>query len=157
MTGEEFWNIRRGATITVETPYSKYKKGQVLKVEYLNVNDTQQVAYIRDTSKPLGSQMDLIPFIFLLDNFVVGGELPKKDNNKVIELPFAVGDKVWFIVNNEAHEGTLTDCNISINQDGTQIYYSAIYTSNKLNYREEVHNIASSRLFSTKKKLLESL
>ena len=56
-----------------------------------------------------------------------------------------------------ALEGTLIDCNISINQDGTQIYYSAIYTSNKFNYKEEVHNIASSRLFSTKKKLLKSL
>lgn len=85
------------------------------------------------------------------------GKLPeKKNNNKVFELPFAIGDKVWFIRGDKVHEGTVIECNVSINQDGVQIYYSVIYTS-KYNGEEEAERIISNRFFKTKKKLLASL
>ena len=154
MTGEEFWNLRRGDTITVETPYGKHEKRQVLKVEYIDT--IHQNVYVRNVSNPLGSQISLIPIIFLLDNFVVGGKLPKKEDNKVIELSFAVGDKAWFIVDNEVHEGTLTECNITINQDDTQICYNVLYY-NHIHCKVEAKGIASSKLFKTKEELLKSL
>ena len=154
MTGYEFFNLRRGDTITVETPYGKHEKGQVLKVEYIDT--IHQNVYVRNVSNPLGSQISLVSIIFLLDNFVVGGKLSEKKNDKVLELPFKVGDKVWFIVDNEVHEGTLTKCNIAIDKNGTQICYNVLYHS-RIHYKVEAKGIASNKLFKTKKELLESL
>ena len=155
MTGEEFFNLKRGSNVTVETPFGYFTKRQVLKVEY--IDSLHQQVFFRDTSKPLGSQIDVVPVIFLLDNFVVGGKLPeKKNNNKVFELPFAIGDKVWFIVDSEVHEGTLTKCNIAIDKNGTQICYNVLYYS-RIHYKVEAKGIASNKLFKTKTELLESL
>ena len=36
MTGEEYWNLKRGSNVTVETPFSYFTEGQVLKVEYID-------------------------------------------------------------------------------------------------------------------------
>ena len=80
----------------------------------------------------------------------------KTHDDKVLELPFKVGDKVWFIVDNEVHEGTLTECNITINKDDTQICYNVLYYS-RIHYKVEAKGIASNKLFKTKKELLESL
>ena len=155
MTGDEYFSLKRGNNVTVETSFSDFTKGQVLKVEY--IDNTRMGAYLRNISKPLGSQIDVVPVIFLLDNFVVGGKLPeKKNNNKVFELPFAIGDKVWFIVDNEVHEGTLTKCNIAIDKNGTQICYNVLYYS-RIHYKVEAKGIASNKLFKTKTELLESL
>ena len=154
MTGEEFWNLKRGATITVETPFSRYKKGQVLKVEY--IDSIHQQIYLRDTTKELGNQVKIVSTFFMLDFFVTGGELPNKKNDKVLELPFKVGDKVWFIVDNEVHEGTLTKCDITINKDDTRIYYNVLY-HNCINCSVVAKGIASNRLFKTKEELLKSL
>jgi hypothetical protein len=52
MTGEEFFNLKRGSNVTVETPFSYFTKGQVLKVEY--IASFHQEVFLRDTSKPLG-------------------------------------------------------------------------------------------------------
>ncbi len=79
-----------------------------------------------------------------------------KPFDKVLELPFKVGDKVWFIVDNEVHEGTLTKCNIAIDKNGTQICYNVLYYS-RIHYKVEAKGIASNKLFKTKKELLESL
>lgn len=154
MTGEEYWNLKRGDTITVETPFYKYQKGQVFRVEY--INDSSREIYIRDVSGPLGSQIDIISILMLLDNFITGGKLPEKRNNKVPELPFEIGDKAWFITSNEVHEGTIIKCDISIDKEGIQIYYDALLTS-KYNCATEATKIASNELFNTKKELLESL
>ena len=154
MTGEEYFKLRRGDTITVETPFAGYRKGRVFKVEFVNNINTS--VYIRDVTLPLGAQIKVPPLSFLLDNFIVGGKLPEKKNNKIIELPFAVGDKVWFIVDNEVHEGTLTECNITINKDDTQICYNVLY-HNRINCSVVAKVIPSNKLFKTKKELLESL
>ena len=154
MTGDEFFSLRRSSNVTVETPFSCFTKGQVLKVEY--IDSIHQQVFLRDTTKELGDQVKIVDTFYILNNFVVGGELPEKKNDKIFELPFKVGDKVWFIVDNEVHEGTVIECNVSINQDGVQIYYSVIYTS-KYNHEEEAERIISNRFFKTKKELLESL
>ena len=125
MTGEEFFNLKVGNNVTVETPFSNFTKGQVLKVEY--IDSTYQQVFLRDTTKELGDQVKIADTFFILNNFVVGGELPeKKNNNKVFELPFALGDKVWFIRGDKVHEGTVIECNVSINKHGVRIYYSVI-------------------------------
>ena len=154
MTGEEFWNLKRGATITVETPFSCFTKGQVLKVEY--IDSLHQQVFLRDTTKELGDQVKIVDTFYLLNNFVAGGELPNKKNDKVLELPFKVGDKVWFIVDNVVHEGTLTECNITIDQDDTQIHYNVMYY-NRIHCKVEAKGIASNKLFKTKEELLKSL
>lgn len=154
MTGEEFFNLKRGSNVTVETPFGHFTKGQVLKVEY--IASFHQEVFLRDTSKELGDQVKIVDTFSILNNFVVGGELPNKKNDKVLELPFKVGDKVWYIVDNEVHEGTLTKCDITIYKDDTQICYNVLYY-NRINCSVVTEGIASSKLFKTKKELLESL
>ena len=154
MTGEEYWNLKRGSNVTVETPFSYFKKGQVLRVEY--IDSTYQQVFLRDTTKSLGDQVKTVDTFFILNNFVAGGELPNKKNDKVLELPFKVGDKVWFIVDNEAHEGTLTECNITIDKDDTQICYNVLYY-NRIHCKVQAKGIASNKLFKTKTELLASL
>ena len=154
MTGEEFWNLKRGATITVGTPFSCFTKGQVLKVEY--IDSLHQQVFLRDTTKSLGDQVKIVDIFFMLDKFVVGGKLPEKNNNKVLEMHFTVGNKVWFIVDNEIHEGTLIECNITIDQDDTQIHYNVMYY-NRIHCKVEAKGIASNKLFKTKEELLKSL
>ena len=152
MTGEEYFKLKRGDTITVETPLAGYTKGQVFKVEFINSIGT--IVYIRDVTLPLGAQIKVLPLTFLLDNFIIGGKLP--ENNRVIELSFALGDKAWFVVNNEVHEGTLTECNITIDQDDTQICYNVLYY-NRIHCKVQAKGIASNKLFKTKTELLASL
>ena len=154
MTGDEYFSLRRGNHVTVETSFSYFKKGQVLKVEY--IDSLHQHVFLRDTTKELGDQVKIVSTLFMLDFFVTGGELPNKKNDKVLELPFAVGDKVWFIVDNEVHEGTLTECNITINQDDTQICYNVLYY-NRIHCKVEAKGIVSNKLFKTKTELLASL
>ena len=155
MTGEEFFNLRRGSNVTVETPFRYFTEGQVLKVEY--IDSLHQQVFLRDTTKSLGDQVKIVDNFFILNNFVVGGKLPeKKNNNKVLELPFKVGDEVWFIVDNEVHEGKLTKCNITIDQDDTQICYNVLYY-NRIHCKVLAKGIASNKLFKTKTELLVSL
>lgn len=154
MTGEEFFNLKRGSNVTVETPFGHFTKGQVLKVEY--IDSLHQQVFLRDISKKLGDQVKIVDTFSILNNFVVGGELPNKKNDKALELSFKVGDKVWFIVDNGVHEGTLTKCNIAIDKNGTQICYNVLYYS-CIHYKVEAKGIASNKLFKTKKELLESL
>ena len=154
MTGEEFFNLKRGSNVTVETPFSYFTKGQVLRVEY--IDSIHQQVFLRDTTKELGDQVKIADTFSILNNFVVGGKLPNKKNDKVFELPFALGDKVWFIVYNEVHEGTLTECNITINKDNTQIWYNVLYY-NRILCKVQAKGVVSNNLFKTKKELLESL
>ena len=154
MTGDEYFSLRRGNHVTVETPFSCFTKGQVLKVEY--IDSLHQQVFLRDTTKELGDQVKIVSTLFMLDFFVTGGELPEKKNDKVLELPFKVGDKVWFIVDNEVHEGTLTKCNIAIDKNGTQICYDVLYHSH-IHYKVQAKGIVSNKLFKTKKELLKSL
>ena len=159
MTGDEYFSLRRGSNVTVETPFSyftkDFTKGQVLKVEY--IDSIHQQVFLRDTTKELGDQVKIVDTFSILNNFVVGGKLPeKKSNNKILELPFAVGDKVWFIIDNEVHEGKLTECNTTINQDNTQICYNVLYYYYSI-CQVEAKGISSNKLFKTKKELLESL
>ena len=154
MTGDEYFNLERGSNVTVETSISNFIKGQVLKVEY--IDSLHQQVFLRDTTKELGDQVKIVDTFFILNNFVVGGKLPEKKNNKVLELPFKVGDKVWYIVDNEVHEGTLTKCDITINKDDTQICYNVLYY-NSIHCSVVTEGIASNKLFKTKKELLESL
>lgn len=154
MTGDEYFSLRRGNHVTVETSFSCFEKGQVLKVEY--IDSIHQQVFLRDTTKELGDQVKIVDTFYILNSFVVGGELPNKNNDKVLELPFKVGDKVWFIVDNEVHEGTLTECNITINQDGTQIRYNVLYY-NRIHYKVEAKGVVSNKLFKTKTELLASL
>lgn len=152
MTGEEYFKLRRGDTITVETPFAGYTKGQVFKVEFVNSINTS--VYIRDVTLPLGSQIKVIQLPFLLDNFIVGGKLPEKKNDKVIELPFALGDKVWFLYNNTVCNGKIIDCRAQINGDGIDIKYRLLFTSR---CGENAVTIVSNKLFKTKDELLKSL
>ena len=154
MTGEEFFSLKRGSNVIVETSFSCYTEGQVLRVEY--IGSLHQQVFLRDTTKPLGDQVKIVDASFMLDNFVVGGKLPNKKNDKVLELPFKVGDEIWFIADNEVHEGTLTECNITINQDDTQICYNVLYY-NRIHCKVIAKGIASKRLFKTKEELLKSL
>ena len=154
MTGEEYLSLKVGSNVTVETPFSYFTEGQVLKVEY--IDSLHQEIFLRDTTKELGDQMKIVSTLFMLDFFVVGGKLPEKKNDKVLELPFAVGDKVWFIIDNEVHEGRLTECNIAIDKDDTQICYNVLYY-NRIHCKVKAKGIASNKLFKTKKELLESL
>ena len=154
MTGEEFFSLKRGSNVTVETPFSYFTEGQVLKVEY--IGSLHQQVFLRDTTKKLGDQVKMVDTLFMLDNFVVGGKLPNKKNDKVLELPFKVGDEIWFIVDNEVHEGTLIECNIAIDKDDTQIHYDVMYY-NRIHCKVKAKGIASNKLFKTKKELLESL
>lgn len=154
MTGEEFFNLRRGSNVTVETPFSYFTEGQVLKVEY--IDSLHQQVFLRDTTKELGDQVKIVSTLFMLEFFVTGGELSNKKNDKVLELPFKVSDKVWFIVDNEVHEGTLTKCNIAIDKNGTQICYNVLYY-NRIHCKVQDKGIASNKLFKTKTELLESL
>ena len=159
MTGDEYFSLRRGNHVTVETPFNyftkDFTKGQVLKVEY--IDSLHQQVFLRDTSKKLGDQVKMVDdILFMLEFFIAGGKLLNKNNDKALELPFKVGDEVWFIRGDKVHEGTVIECNVSINQDGVQIYYSVIYTS-KYNGEEEAKRIISNRFFKTKKELLESL
>ena len=154
MTVEEFFNLRRGSNVTVETPFSYFTKGQVLKVEY--IDSIHQQVFLRDTTKELGDQVKIVSTLSMLDFFIVGGKLPEKKNDKVLELPFKVGDKVWFIQNNEAHEGTIVKCIIAIDiNTGMIMHYDLLYTS-KFNHEENAC-IVSNKLFKTKEELLKSL
>ena len=155
MTGEEFFSLKRGSNVTVEIPFIYFTKGQVLRVEY--IDNTYQQVFLRDTSEPLGDQVKIVDVFFILNNFVVGGELPNKKNDKVLELPFEVGDEIWFIADNEVYEGKLTECNITINQDDTQICYNVLYYNNHIYCEVKAKGIASSKLFKTKEELLKSL
>ena len=155
MTGEEFFNLKRGSNVTVKTPFSYFTKGQVLRVEY--IDSLHQQVFLRDTTKSLGDQVKIVDVFFILNNFVVGGELPNKKNDKVLELPFEVGDEIWFIADNEVYEGKLTECNITINQDDTQICYNVLYYNNHIYCEVKAKGIASSKLFKTKEELLKSL
>jgi len=158
MTGDEYFSLRRGNHVTVETSFSyftnNFTKGQVLKVEY--IDSLHQQVFLRDTTKELGNQVKIVSTFFMLDFFVTGGELPNKKNDKVLELPFKVGDKVWFIVDNEVHEGTLTKCDITINQDDTQICYNVLYYTH-IHCKVKAKGIASNKLFKTKEDLIKSL
>ena len=154
MTGEEYLSLKVDSNVTVETSFSYFTEGQVLKVEY--IDSLHQEIFLRDTTKELGDQMKIVSTLFMLDFFVVGGKLPEKKNDKVLELPFKVGDGVWFIVDNEVHEGRLTECNIAIDKDDTQICYNVLYY-NRIHCKVKAKGIASNKLFKTKKELLESL
>ena len=155
MTGEEFFNLKRGSNVTVETPFSYFTEGQVLRVEY--IDSMHQQVFLRDITKELEDQVKIVDILFMLEFFIVGGKLPeKKKSDKVLELPFKVSDKVWFIVDNEVHEGKLTECNITIDQDDTQICYNVLYY-NRIHCKVEAEGISSNKLFKTKKELLESL
>lgn len=155
MTGEEFFNLKRGSNVTVETPCSYFAEGQVFKVEY--IDSIHQHIYLRDITRKLGDQVKIVSILFMLEFFVVGGKLPeKKKNDKVLELSFKVGDEVWFIVDNEVHEGTLTECNITIDQDDTQICYNVLYY-NRIHCKVEAKGIVSNKLFKTKEELVKSL
>lgn len=85
MTGEEYWHLKRGDTITVETSFNNYTKGdytkgKVFKVEYI---DTQnQYIYIRDVTAPLGEQIRVMTLAILLNYFIKGGKLPEKREDK---------------------------------------------------------------------------
>ena len=154
MTGEEYLSLKVGSNVTVETPFSYFTEGQVLKVEY--IDSLHQEIFLRDTTKELGDQMKIVSTLFMLDFFVVGGKLPEKKNDKVLELPFKVGDGVWFIVDNEVHEGRLTECNIAIDKDDTQICYNVLYY-NRIHCKVKAKGIASNKLFKIKTELLASL
>lgn len=154
MTGDEYFSLRRGNHVTVETSFSHFTKGQVLKVEY--IDSLHQQVFLRDTTKELGDQVNIVSTLFMLDFFVTGGELPNKKNDKVLELPFKVGDEIWFIIDNEVHEGTLSKCNITIHKGDTQICYNVLYY-NRIHCKIEAKGIASNKLFKTKTELLASL
>ena len=76
MTGDEYFNLKRGSNVTVETPFSYFTKGQVLRVEY--IDSLHQQVFLRDTTKELGDQVKIVSTLFMLDFFIVGGELPEK-------------------------------------------------------------------------------
>ena len=154
MTGDEFFSLRRGSNVTVQTPFSYFIEGQVLRVEY--IDSLHQQVFLRDTTKSLGDQVKIVDTFFMLEFFTIGGKLPERKNDKVLELPFAVGDCVWFIVDNEVHKGTLTECNITINKDDTQICYNVMYY-NRIHCKVEAKGIESDKLFKTKEELLKSL
>ena len=152
MTGEEFFNLRRGSNVTVETPFGYFTKGQVFRVEY--IDSINQNIYLRDTTKSLGDQVKMVDIFYMLEFFIVGGKLPNKKNDKVIELPFALGDKAWFLYNNTVYNGKIIDCNAQINSDGINIKYNLLFTSR---CGENTATIASNKLFNTKEELLKSL
>ena len=152
MAGDEYFNLKRGSNVTVETPFSYFTKGQVLKVEYIDI--LHQQIFLRDTTKELGYQVKGADTFSILNNFVVGGELPeKKNDNKVFELPFAIGDKVWFLYNNAVYNGKIIDCNVQIDSDEIDIKYRLLFTM----CGENAVTIASNKLFKTKDELLKSL
>ncbi len=152
MTGEEFFNLKRGSNVTVETSFSYFKKGQVLKVEY--IDSLHQQIFLRDTTKELGDQVKIVDTLFMLNFFVTGGELPNQKNDKVRELPFGVGDKTWFLYNNEVYNGKIISCWAHIDCDGIDIKYRLLFTGR---CGENAVTIASNKLFKTKEELLKSL
>ena len=146
MTGEEFFNLKRGSNVTVETPFSYFTEGQVLRVEY--IDSIHQQVFLRDTTKELGDQVKMVDTFFILNNFVVGDKLLEKKNDKVLELPFAVGDKVWFLYNNTVYNGKIIDCYVHINGDGNSIGYMLLFTSK---CDENAITLTSNKLFKQKR------
>ena len=65
MTEEEYLSLKVGNNVTVETPFSNFTKGQVLRVEY--IDNRHQEIVLRDTSKPLGDQLRITSILFILD------------------------------------------------------------------------------------------
>ena len=151
MTGEEYLSLKVGNNVTVETPFSNFTKDQVLKVEY--IDNRHQGVYLRDTTKSLCEQVKMVDILFMLEFFVVGGELPKK-NDKIVEFPFVLHDKVWFLYNNEVCNGKIIDCWAHIDCDGINIKYKLLFTGR---CGENAVTIASNKLFNTKEELLKSL
>lgn len=155
MTGEEYWKLSKGDTVEVIVPVNEDSKvGDILKVEYINA--MEGIIYCRDSNKPLGSQICTACTSQALECL----EMTNKpvENNRTITLPFAINDKVWFMLHNKACQGKII--NYSINSAITvgkpHIKYEIIF-KNDGDYNETVKDIPSDKCFSTKEELLKTL
>lgn len=175
MTGEELWrispfdynhnddSIRNKWSILIctkdillnkqDTTYFA-KKDEILYVEYRNrFNDG---VYVRNiTTKNVAC---LSPGWFLGNLELYRGDAPIKHNNSVLKLPFISNNKVWFIYNNEIHEGVITNYTVSgCTADDAQISYDVLYKTKTVKGEAYANGVPSSRLFSTKEELIENL
>lgn len=154
MTGEEYYNLKRGDKVKVICSFYDHDKGEILKVEY--INSLENKIYCRSTASNDVDEIALIDVLNCLGLY--NGEIPV--NNKTIHLPFAPDDKVWFIIDNAVYQGKVTGYTITYNPAVRDPYPCINYIllfKNSGGFVEEVTNIHSSRCFRTKEELLKSL
>jgi hypothetical protein len=153
MTGEEYWKLNRGDTVKVinSVDYDSLKVGDILIMEFMS--QMNEHVYFRNTRNNE---------VCMLDTFAVLSSLSMTDeepaDKKVINLPFALHDNVWFMCHDKAYLGRITSYHINsvIATGEPSIKYEIIF-KNDSDYSETAHDIPSNKCFSTKEELLKSL
>lgn len=151
MTGEEYWKLSRGDTVKVIASFYKYNAGDLLRVEY--IDNMHGKVYLRSLNEPLGRQVKDVELCDVLNNIGLSDEPIGEDRNHIF-LPYAIGDEVWFITDNEVKNGKITSYGIS---------YNAFKKAPIILYQIECSNtnktvvVKSHKCFSTKEELLNSL
>lgn len=153
MTGEEYYNLKRGDRVEVIRSFYNHDKGEILKVEY--INSLESKIYCRNIAS---NDVDEIVLIDVLECLgLYNGETPV--NDKVIHLPFTLRDEVWVIIHDEAQKGKILGYKITNDCTSKRschyIAYNIQFTIN--GFVQTEGNIDSRRCFSTKEELLKSL
>lgn len=153
MTGEEYWKLSRGDTVKVINSggYDSLRVGDILIMEFMS--QMNEHVYFRNTRDNE---------VCMLDTFDVLSSLSMTDeepaDKKVITMPFALHDKVWFMCHDKAFLGRITSYHInSIIATGEPSIKYEILFKNDGDYNETVKDIPSYKCFSTKEELLKSL
>lgn len=151
MTGEEYWNLKKGDTVKVIAPFYKHNAGDLLRVEY--IDNMHGKVYLRNFNEPLGKQVEEVKLCDVLNNIGLSDEPIDKDRNHIF-LPYAIGDEVWFITDNEVKKGKVTSYGISYNvfQGATIILYQIECSDTK-----KTVVVKSHKCFRTKEELVKSL
>ncbi len=154
MTGEEYWKLNRGDTVKVinSVGYDSLKVGDILIMEFMS--QMNEHVYFRNTRNNE---------VCMLDTFAVLSSLSMTDeepaDKKVINLPFAVNDKVWFITNDEVHQGNIIGYTVTYSPAVRNPYPCINYILEFKYSGGDIQDITihSSKCFSTKEELLKSL
>lgn len=153
MTGEEYWKLSRGDTVKVINSggYDSLRVGDILIMEFMS--QMNEHIYFRNTRNNE---------VCMLDTFAVLSSLSMTDeepaDKKIITLPFALHDNVWFMCHNKAFLGRITSYHInSVIATGKPFIKYEIVFKNDSNFNETANDIPSNKCFSTKEELLFSL
>ena len=123
--------------------------------EYWKLNRGNTVKVINKGCQKRPSNM-LSLIIYVISLIIISDEEPA--DKKVITMPFALHDKVWFMCHDKAFLGRITSYHInSIIATGEPSIKYEILFKNDFDYNETVKDIPSYKCFSTKEELLKSL
>ena len=151
MTGEEYWNLKRGDIVKVVASFYKYNVGDLLRVEY--IDSMHGNVYLRNFNEPLGKQIKKVELCDVMINIDLS-EKPLEETRNQILLPFAIGDEVWIMANNEAKKGRITNYKIQYDRSKGSVVID--YWIKCLDYIEDIE-ISSKKCFGTKEELIKSL